>query len=422
MKKFKLLTIIFLAAVCALSLFAFSSCSGTNEYEGIKVTYNLNGGEYRESDLDVAVYYKYPDGARHLIRAIPIDTTESKYVTRVGYNLVGWSKDAEGTEMWDFESDLIGDEGVTLYAVWTPKAEYLYSIGYMDGDKFVEVSTLKASPNTDFSFSLNKITDAADEREGYTLLYKSIRCDEEDYGNYFDESGNLKVSETNVTVKVYAEYIEGDYHLLYSYDDLGTLNSSSYKLKGKTLLLMNDIDCKGKTLGDGFRNAFATDKNGTPNYLGIRSYDPEGKGVKYSISNFAIKCTYMDKIIAPLTASIFADIGASGEQDAGKTVKISGVSFTDVIINADVGNDSISRLYVSSFADNIHNAEITNVSVSVKVIASKSKGSEEEPFFYEAEHIYARTTENVKTEGCDFVITSTENKKGEKIELTKENA
>ena len=185
---------------------------------------------------------------------------------------------------------------------------------------------------------------------------------------------------------------------------------------------MNDIDCKGETLSDNFRTAFATDKKGTPNYLGIQSYDPEGKGVKHSISNFAIKCTYMDKITAPLTASIFADIGASGEQNAEKTVKITGVGFTDVIINADVGNDSISELYVSSFADNIHNAEITNVSVSVKVIVSKLRVNKDSPFFYEAEHVYARTTENVKIDGCDFVITETVSKKGEKIELAKENA
>ena len=422
MKKFKLLTILFLVAVCALSLFAFSSCSDGKKYDGIKVTYNLNGGKYKNSERDVIVYYNYPEGARHLIRALPVGDKDSAKVEKLGFNLVGWSMDVKGNEPWDFENDMVGDEGVTLYAMWTAKVEYLYSIGYMNGNEFVEVNSAIAQPSTSFEFSLDDIISAADTRDGYTLLYNNIKCDKTDYDTYFDENGNLKESTTNVTIRVYAEYIKGDYHLLYSYDDLGTLGSSENKLKGKTLLLMNDIDCKGKTLTENFRSAFATDKNGTPNYLGIHSYDPEGKGVKYSISNFAIKCTYTDKKIAPVTASIFADIGASGEQSAENTVKISGVNFTDVIINADVGNDSLSGLYVSSFADNIFNAEITNVSVSVKVIVSTQRGSEEEPFFYEAEHIYAREIENVKIDGCDFVITSTETKKGDKIELAKENA
>lgn len=423
MKKFKLLTILFLAVVCALSLFAFSSCSDGKKYDGIKVTYNLSGGTYKNSEKDVIVYYKYPDGARRLIRALPIGDKDSATVIKLGNNLTGWSKDAEGNEMWDFENDVVDDEGVTLYAIWTPKVEYLYSIGYMDGENFVEVNSAIAQPSTSFDFGLDDIINAADTRDGYTLLYNNIECDKTDYDKYFDENGILKESETNVTIRVYAEYIEGNYHLLYSYDDLGTLGNSENKLKGKTLLLMNDIDCKGKTLSENFRTAFATDKNGTPNYLGIQSYDPEGKGVKHSISNFAIKCTYMDKITAPLTASIFADIGVSGEQNAETIVKITGVSFTDVIINADVGNDSISKLYVSSFADNIHNAEITNVSVSVKIIASKLRvNADNTSFFCEAEHVYARTTENVKTDGCAFVITETVSKKGEKIELTKENA
>ena len=422
MKKFKLFAILISAVICALSLFVFSSCSGKGEDRGIKVIYNLNEGTYKNSEEDVVVYYKYPDGAKRLIKAIPIGSDGTAKVERLGYNFAGWYKDAEFTEPWDFDNDTVGDEGVTLYANWAKKTQYIYSIGYMKDGQFEEVNTSVARPLLSFDFSLDAIIDAADTRDGYTLLYKSIKPDENDYAAYFDEKGNLKESDTDVTIKVYAEYIEGDYLLLYSYDDFANLSDSANKLKGKTLLLMNDIDCGGKTLGDSFRNAFATDKNGTFNYLGIHSYDPENKGTKYSVSNFAISRSYMDKINAPMTASIFADIGAAGEANAANPIKISNVNFTDVTINADVGNDSISELYVSSFADNIYNAEITNVNVSVKIIASKLRGDEEKPFFYEAEHVYARTTENVKIDGCDFVIASTESRKGEKIELTKENA
>lgn len=422
MKKIKLLTVLFLAAVCALSLLAFSSCTGKEGSRGIKVIYNLNEGTYKNSEENVVVYYKYPDGAKRLIKAIPIGGDGTAKVERLGYNFAGWYKDADFTEPWDFENDTVGDEGVTLYANWVKKTQYIYSIGYMKDGQFEEVNTTVARPLLSFDFSLDAVIEAADMREGYTLLYKSIKVDENDYAAYFDEKGNLKESDTDVTIRVYAEYIKGDYLLLYSYDDFSNLSDSANKLKGKTLLLMNDIDCGGKTLGDSFRSAFAADKNGTFNYLGIHSYDPEGKGTKYSVSNFAISRSYMDKKIAPLTASVFSDIGTAGDTNAANPIKISNVDFTDVTINADVGNDSVSRLYVSSFAENIYNAEITNVNVTVKVIASRLRGSDEEPFFFEAEHVYARETENVKIDGCDFAITETVNKKGEKFVLTKESA
>lgn len=422
MKKFRLLTILFLTALCALSLFAFASCSGSEADKGIKVIYKLNGGTYKNSEEDVVIYYKYPDGAKKLIKAIPIGGDGSAKVEQLGYNFAGWYKDEECTVPWNFETDVVGDEGVTLYADWSKKTQYIYSIGYMKDGEFEEVNTAIAKPLLTFDFSLDMIIDAADTREGYTLLYNSVKPDESDYAKYFDKDGILKEADEDVTIKVYAEYIEGNYLLLYSRDDLGTLGNSDNKLKGKTLLLMNDIDCGGQKLGDGFKNAFAANDKGMPNYLGIHSYDPEGKGVKYAISNFAVDCSYIGKVQTPLTASIFADIGDSGEANAETIVKITGVNFTGVTVNADVGNDSISRLYVSSFADNVYNAEITNVNVSVKVIASKLRGSEDEHFFYEAEHVYARETENVKIENCDFVITETVSKKGEKIELTKENA
>lgn len=40
-------------------------------------------------------------------------------VLRPGYSLVGWSVISDGSQPWDFDSDVV-HEGMTLYAIWTP--------------------------------------------------------------------------------------------------------------------------------------------------------------------------------------------------------------------------------------------------------------------------------------------------------------
>ena len=64
---------------------------------------------------------------------------------------------------------------------------------------------------------------------------------------------------------------------------------------------MNDVNFGGASLNAGFRNAFAAENGGAPNFYGIHSYDPENQGVVYAIKNFAVTCEKIGQIKDALT-------------------------------------------------------------------------------------------------------------------------
>lgn len=407
MKKIKLFGILLLIALCAACIFTGCGNSGN---KGIKVTYKLCGGTFLNGEDKVEIYYKFQEGAARRIRPLPINDDSQDEVERLGYVLSGWYTDENYETEWDFGYDTVGDEGVTLYAKWEREIEYLYQVGYMNGDEFVGVAAIEASRNLTFDDSLKSLIKAADSREGYTLITNSLRLDEEDKNNYFDNKGLIKDSETDVLIKVYADYIEGNYLLLYDTSDFGKLSDAEYKGKGKTLLLMNDIDFAGASLSAGFRNAFAAGSGGTPNFCGIHSYDPENHGVVYAIKNFNVTCEKVGQVKAALTASVFGEIAGG----ADSKVKINNVRFENAVVNVDVGNESITSVYVSAFADTVKNAEISNVTMTSKVIVSRNR----ENYFFKAEKAFARELlENVTTDNCNFVAPEVETKKGETVEL-----
>ncbi len=413
MKKIKLFGILFLIAACAMCVFV--GCGSSTAYNGIKVTYKLCGGTYLNGEDEVTLYYQFPANAKRLIKDLPVDGDKNSELTNLGYVLDGWFTDETYTTQWDFSTDVVGDEGVTLYAKWKKEIEYLYVIGYDDNGKFTKVSSIDANRNVVFEKNLSDIRKAASKREGYTLIPESVRLAEEDKV-YFDEKGHIKESETNVLIKVYVDYIEGDYILLYSAKDFSF--ESDVKGQGKSLLLMNDIDFNGEKLESSFRDAFSLNESGKPNFLGIHSYDPEGKGVAYSLKNYSIECVKNGKVKEPMAVGIFGKISGVTENDEVKTpIKISNVNFENVKVEVKI-LDSITRFYVSSFAESITGAEITNVKATSKVVSNRNKAD----FFFKAEKIYAREFEKATIKDCDFVIPTVETTKGVAIDLLDDDA
>lgn len=416
MKKIRILSILFL--IVASALCCFVGCGSTEgKYDGIEVVYNLCGGKYKNGEDKVSVYYSFPNGAKKLIKGLPVAKNSTDKPVNTGYTLDGWYKDENYTDEWNFDVDEVSEAGVTLYAKWKPLVEYIYDIGYLNNDgSFVSLTAVEAYTSWTFEQSLSDVRDAANgAREGYTFVGK-LTVDEADHEKYFDEEGKLKVSSEDVAVKVYAEYIEGNYLIVSSADDLlksdGALNKTENKFKGKTVLLMNDIDCGGKNSGNYIREMFAakSDSDPTPKYAGITSYDPEGTGVKYSIKNFSVNCSSEGMLKQPVTASIFTAI----EGENGKEIKISDVNFTDVTVNVDAGNTNTTAIYVSSFAGTLKHAEITGVTVEVKVNVTRLRSGMP---FYKAENDYAREAEAVTESGNSFTIVSVSNPSGGDITL-----
>ena len=161
--------------------------------------------------------------------------------------------------------------------------------------------------------------------------------------------------------------------------------------------------------GGVIENNNAAENGGAPNFYGIHSHDPENKGVVYAIKNFAVTCEKIGQIKDALTASVFGEIAGG----ADNKVKINDVRFENAVVNVDVGNESITSVYVSAFANTIKNAEISNVTITSKVIVSRNR----ENYFFKAEKAFARELENVTTENCGFTAPEVETKGGDKVEL-----
>lgn len=276
MKKIKLFGILLLTWLCAACVFTGCGNSGNM---GIKVTYKLCGGTFLNGEDKVEVYYRFSEGAARLIRPLPINDDSQDEVERLGYVFGGWYTDEEYTSEWDFGYDTVGDEGVTLYAKWDREIEYLYNVGYMKDGEFVGVAAIEASRYLTFKDSLDKLVKAADSLAGHTLITDSLRLDENDKNAYFGSDGLIKESDTNVLIKVYADYIEGNYLLLYGASDFNKLSDAEYKGKGKTLLLMNDVDFGGASLNAGFRNAFAAENGARPTSMEFTVTTPKIKAL-----------------------------------------------------------------------------------------------------------------------------------------------
>ena len=403
MKKFFSEVVIFI--LCVACLAAFSACGKTD----VKTPQDVIKEAYGDTEYKISFSSEGLDepleDLTYTAKSIPVLPSPQK----VGYVFGGWYTDEEYTSEWDFGYDTVGDEGVTLYAKWDREIEYLYNVGYMKDGEFVGVAAIEASRYLTFKDSLDKLVKAADSLAGHTLITDSLRLDENDKNAYFGSDGLIKESDTNVLIKVYADYIEGNYLLLYGASDFNKLSDAEYKGKGKTLLLMNDVDFGGASLNAGFRNAFAAENGGAPNFYGIHSYDPENQGVVYSIKNFAVTCEKIGQIKDALTASVFGEIAGG----ADNKVKINNVRFENAVVNVDVGNESITSVYVSAFANTIKNAEISNVTITSKVIVSRNR----ENYFFKAEKAFARELENVTTENCGFTAPEVETKGGDKVEL-----
>ena len=82
--------------------------------------------------------------------------TEPEGVTKTGYILVGWYREADYTTKWDFVADRV-QEDLTLYAKWVPESDMAGAEIIEAGDFAVEGKTLSIrTPNADQTFSFSE--------------------------------------------------------------------------------------------------------------------------------------------------------------------------------------------------------------------------------------------------------------------------
>jgi len=116
----------------------------------VKVTYEANGGEITTKEVEVNM------GSL---------LTEPSDPIKEGYTFLGWYKDKNGKEKWDFLNDKV-DKALTLYALWEEKTSeimaYSFSFtetgfGYSYSDNTNVTKTLTDDNNQEITVFLNRV-------------------------------------------------------------------------------------------------------------------------------------------------------------------------------------------------------------------------------------------------------------------------
>lgn len=329
MKKFIILFIAFLSMACLIG------CDEQKNYDDqVKVTFNLEGGTYMNCTNPVVLYFDFKENQSNLI-CTPTDLTNN-LVERSGYELIGWfkTKNVNGdtitySDEFDFGTDSVDINGVSLYAYWKKITKYSYNVCWYNSNNELKILGTYA-------------VEAGEKFEDYSNFYKR------NYGytalGYYDEAGNPWNSdfvhpggEDDLAINVIVKYIEGTYTIVNSSDDLGTLIKTS-----QNIYLNCDVDLEGKD--------FSFD-----NYRGTII----GNG--HTISNFNLSCrTSKNDLIQD-----FEDVGKMSlcislfGNTNGATIK--DVNFTDVTIVLETGLSTTHKIYVAPISVSMKNTKVSNV-------------------------------------------------------------
>jgi uncharacterized repeat protein (TIGR02543 family) len=330
LKRMKIFTLLVLCILC------ISSCSSnTKEPSGIKVTYELNGGIFQNVSLPIKQYYQFDEESERLIKSPEVLSKSS--ILKSGYTLEGWYTESDFKNKWDFEKDELPLEGLTLYAKWVKDVKYTYNVCYLDENNEVNIlGTYEVSEGEVF----DDWRGFAEDRKNYTPL-KFINKD----GTAWDMTYKHPGGETDLAINVFVEYIEGDFELV----------STAQQLKNartKNIYLLNDIDLQGEVFS-------------------FSSYSKIFKGNNYTIKNFKVNVVgnktsgvddHLDSSLKAVYGSLFGNLN---------NATISDVTFENVEFVIDVGYDLISKVYISPLCVNMTNSTISNVSINASYSCSR---------------------------------------------------
>ena len=327
-----------LLCLLILSFTVLISCSGSDSdpYEGmVKVVFEMEGGTYQNCTLPAIYYYDFEPGTGNRI-VNPSALSSKSTVTRSGYTLSGWYRtrtvNADGSvsysDPWDFETDLVYDAGITLYAGWEKNVRYTYQVCYEDETgALLPLGEYEVKAGQAFS----DYKKYAQSRSGYTAIGYTDKD-----GNPWDSTYCHPGGDTDVAVPVLVQYIEGSYKVVSTPSELKTaINSNIY--------LANDIDFGGST------------------FSGFGNYTHVLLGNGHTISNFSLSYTNTlgetDADIDPegnlLLLSVFRSLSGATVQD---------VSFRNVTIDINVGDTRIKKIFVAPLSLKISDSTVTGVS------------------------------------------------------------
>lgn len=356
-----------LAFIFVLGLFGCSN-NIEEEYKS-SATFYLNGGmcQGRDTRIDRILYnYEIEEGDSTYI--VDPQTLEDGFITLQNHYLEGWYKtmtpDGSFSDKWDFSTDKMGYEGVTLYANWEANIEYKFSIVYIDNEKEVLLGEYKVKEGEAFEDYLNY----AGKRSGYSCIgfYESKEDLEDANATEIGSSFTHPGGEESNNVKIYAKYIEGDYKIIRTAAQLISAGNSN-------MYIVNDIDMGGKTL------SFTSLTN------------KKIIGNNHKIYNFELG--YNSKLV-DLRISLFQSIKGSTVQD---------IEFVDFKVSGNNTNSRLQSLIYAPLAQSIESSTITNVKINGEYSLTIEKELDEEHYIIITDRLYYEQKDSTFTD-CSISI------------------
>ena len=324
--------ILIIILLCLLT-FVTGCNKNSEEPEGIKVIYELNGGIFQNCTLPVRQYYQYEENQKKLIYA-PDKFVENDAVSKSGHELEGWYTDEALTNKWNFETDEITDEGITLYAKWVKVYKYTYNVCYFnENNQKVIINSYRVNAGDTFSDRRN----FAGNRKGYTpMKYVDV------LGNDWDFDSKHPGGDADLAIDVFVEYIEGEYKLVSTKEDF--LNALS---SGDNIYLLNDIDLENEAIDFGNISKFEFIGNGHK-----VSNVVINKEILYAQD---VSVDHLNKESHSVYVSLFGDV---------KNSKVIDVTFENVLFKIPVTPARAKTIYIAGLTTSIVDSEISNVSIN----------------------------------------------------------
>lgn len=351
MKQKVFVAVLIIVALTALLV----GCNSSTNHDGkTKIVYELEGGSYMNCEFPIVQYYDFEEGSSNLIYSP--QTLSRKDVERAGYSFTGWyrTKTQSGdsvtySDEWNFDTDKVTTEGITLYAGWETLVKFTYRVCYVDTDGNVgELGSYTVKAGDEF----NDRKDFASKRKGDYTAYVFKENGVQNVGYYLDKDMTQPVAgykhpggDVDTAIDVYVKYLDGKWEIVRTASEL-TL------AKSKNIYLDADIDMGGKSLTFGM-------------------YSKRFEGNNHTISNFTLPYNASK---ADLKADIFGNGNTSVyvslfDKLDGATVK--NVNFSNVKVAINEGMSTITNIYLAPFAVNVTGSTVENVSVSVEYTVVK---------------------------------------------------
>lgn len=320
--------------VC-FSLFIIQLVTGCNnnsdEPKGVKIIYELEGGVYKNCLNPIRFYFEF--GEEDMMYIQDPTTLTNDAVTRSGYTLEGWYTDKNYTKKWDFDKDQVSKEGITLYAKWKKNIIYKYNVCYYDKQNILQIiNSYEVQAGEKFNDYLNY---AKKRNDG---LYTPIRFLNES-GEVWDENFTHPGGDSNLDINVIVEYIEGDFALVSTAEELR-------QNKNRNIYLLNDIDLGGEEfpLKDYRYKLIGNEKT-------ISNCIVTTNPTKYGLS---VDHTQDDQ--NSLYVSLFGNI---------KNATIIDVTFDNVVFEIKSTFTNTYKIYVSPICTKLENCIIDKVTINV---------------------------------------------------------